>query len=198
MPGLNTCSDQELLLLLKKGDDTAFTEIYARYWEKMATYAIRLIKSETEGADIVQEIFVSLWNRRETIEVKGTLISYLIKATRNLSLRYIEKNISTNNFLERLSDNMKGISLTIDDQISVKQLQDEIDNAINKLPLKMREIYVLSRYEQLSHKEIAQKLGIAETTVKKQISNAIKVLSSSINSEFLTAFGVIFLHFIKN
>ncbi|WP_216846776.1 RNA polymerase sigma factor [Mucilaginibacter sp. L196] len=193
----NSLSDHELAILLREGDNAAFTEIYDRYWEKMASYAIRLTKSEDEGADIVQEIFVSIWNRREVVEVKGTLVSYLIKSTRNLSLKYIEKNITKSHFLERLSESMKDVLSDFNDQVSLKQLQGHIDETVDKLPSKMREIYLLSRNEQLSHREIAQKLGIAENTVKKQISNALKILSSSINGEFSAAVAVLFVHFLK-
>ena len=190
-------TDTELISLLNKGDDSAFTEIYERYWEKMADYAIRLTRSEEEGADIVQEIFVSLWNRKEVLEVKGSLISYLIKSTRNLSLRYIEKNITKHNFLERFSVHMQDALTNFDDKISVKQLQDHIDGTVEKLPKKMRQIYILSRDEQLSHREIAQKLGIAETTVKKQISNALKILSGSLNGEFSATAMAFFIYFLK-
>lgn len=190
-------SDIELLTLLKGGDDAAFTEIYDRYWEKMADYAIRLTKSEEEGADIVQEMFVSLWNRREIVEVKGTLVAYLIKGTRNLSLKYIEKNLNKNNFLERLSDTMQSAMMETHDHVSLKQLQEHIDGTIERLPTKMKAIYVLSRDEQLSHKEIAARLGIAENTVKKQISNALKILSTSLKGEVTASAFVLFCHLIK-
>lgn len=175
------CTDEELILRMKSGEQTAFTEIYNRHWEKMASYAIRLTRSEDEAADIVQEIFVSLWNRSAELEIKGTLISYLIKATRNLSLRYIQKNIVKHDFLLRLSAHHK-ISITdIVEEIIVKELQLKVDDAVTRLPSKMQQIYLLSRNEQLSYREIAELLGIAEGTVKKQISNALKLISASIS-----------------
>ncbi len=190
-------TDQELLRLLNKGDDDAFSEIYDRYWEKMANYAIRLTRSEDEGADIVQEIFVSIWNRKEILDIKSTLGAYLIKSARNLSLRYIEKNLQKHHFLERFSESMKDVKLDFNDKLALKQLQHNIDEAVDKLPSKMKEIYSLSRNEQLSHREIAQKLGIAENTVKKQINNALKILSASINRESSAVVGFLFIHFLK-
>ena len=175
------CTDKELIHLMKSGEQAAFTEIYNRHWEKMANYAIRLTRSEEEAADIVQEIFVSLWNRSEALEVKGTLISYLIKATKNLSLRYIQKNIAKDDFLLRLSAHHKISISDIVEDIIVKELQLKVDDAVTRLPSKMQQIYLLSRNEQLSYREIAELLGIAEGTVKKQISNALKIISSSIS-----------------
>lgn len=187
MSAYTNISDNELVVLLKKGDDYAFSEIYSRYWEKMAAYAIRLVKSEDEGADIVQEIFVSLWKRREVIEIKGTLAAYLIKSTRNLSLKYIEKNITKHHFLDHLSEHAKELFSDFQDDISFTELQVHVDKVIADLPSKMKRIYLLSRDEQLSHREIALQLGIAEGTVKKQISNALKIISTAIKKSDLSS-----------
>lgn len=197
MSNYSIFTDQDLIDLLRKGDDAAFTEIYNRYWEKMASYAIRLTKSSDEGADIIQEMFVSLWNRRESLEVKGTLISYLIKGTRNLSLKYIEKNLTKHQFLDRLSALSQNLGSEIEENLSAKELQKYVDGAVAKLPGKMKEIYLLSRDEQLSHREISQRLGIAEGTVKKQISNALKIISTHIKPNLSGAIYVILMHILK-
>ncbi|WP_443943679.1 RNA polymerase sigma factor [Pedobacter sp. AW1-32] len=180
MANFSTFHDDDLVRFLQSGEYDAFTEIYNRYWEKMVSYAIKLTKSEEEGADIVQEIFISLWNRRYTIDIKGNLASYLIKGTRNLSLKFIQKNITKNDFLERFSTRADFIYLDIEQNISAKELQNSVDAAVSKLPSKMKEIYLLSRNDQLSHREIAQQLNIAQTTVKKQINNALKFIHKSI------------------
>lgn len=190
-------SDNELVTLLKAGDEAAFAEIYSRYWEKMVSYAVRLTKSQEESADITQEIFVSLWNRRTEVVIKGTLASYLIKSTRNLSLRYLERNVAGEGFFEELNEYIIDKSQNIENGISLRDLQASIDLSISKLPKKMREIYVLSRDEQFSYREIAQKLGIAEGTVKKQISNALKAISESLNGQISAAMTAIFIHLLK-
>lgn len=191
-------TDSELIHFMKAGEQAAFTEIYNRYWEKMANYAIRLTKSEDEAADIVQEIFVSLWKRSAALELKGTLIAYLIKATRNLSLKYIEKNIAKNSFLERLFVHHQGGVSGIVEDIIVKELQHNIDHAVAKLPAKMQQIYLLSRNEQLSYREIAEILGIAEGTVKKQISNALKIISSKVTHRVSGLTCIIISHLLHH
>ena len=194
MPSLSHVPDLELILLINQEEEQAFTEIYNRYWEKMASYAVRLTKSEEEAADIVQEIFVSLWNRRTTLTVKSTLGAYLIRSTRNLCLRYIERNINTSDFLDKITEQAVDNSLNIEESISLKELQDNIDLGIAKLPKKMREVYLLSRDEQLSYREIAEKLNIAEGTVKKQVSNALKIIADSLNGKLSATMMAIFLH----
>lgn len=190
-------SDDELLLLLKKEDRAAFSEIYNRYWEKMVYYSVRLTKSDDESADIVQEIFVSLWNRKLELSVKGSLVSYLIKSTRNLSLRYIERNIHKMDFVEKLTEFIVDKSQDIEENISFKELQEKIELGIAKLPKKMQQVYLLSRDEQLSYREISEKLGIAEGTVKKQISNSLKIISESLNGKLSIAMGALLIHLLK-
>ncbi len=197
MPSLSHLPDSELILLIKQEEEQAFTEIYNRYWEKMASYAIRLTKSEEEAADIVQEIFVSLWNRRNILVIKSTLGAYLIRSTRNLCLRYIERNINTCDFLDKITEQAVDNSLNIEESISLKELQENIDLGIAKLPKKMREVYLLSRDEQLSYHEIAKKLNIAEGTVKKQVSNALKIIADSLNGKLSATMMAIFLHLLK-
>ncbi|MFC1225912.1 RNA polymerase sigma factor [Pedobacter sp. BG31] len=197
MPSLSHLPDSELILLIKQEEEQAFTEIYNRYWEKMASYAIRLTKSEEEAADIVQEIFVSLWNRRAILVIKSTLGAYLIRSTRNLCLRYIERNIHTFDFLDKITEQAVDNSLNVEESISLKELQANIDLGIAKLPEKMRKVYLLSRDEQLSYREIAKKLDIAEGTVKKQVSNAIKIIADSLNGKLSASMMAIFLHLLR-
>lgn len=190
-------TDLELLILLKKGDRAAFTEIYDRYWESMADHATRLTKSREEAADIVQEIFVSIWNRKTLLEEQVPIAPYLMRSTRNLSLRFIRDNIHRHHFLERLSEAASEVREAAGDLLQLKQLQGRIDEIVETLPPKMKEVYQLSRTEQLSHKEIARRLGISETTVKKQINNALKLITSSLGKDFIAAFGLIFMHLVK-
>ncbi|MCZ4221761.1 RNA polymerase sigma-70 factor [Pedobacter rhodius] len=197
MVSVTHLSDDELLLLLKKEDKLAFSEIYNRYWEKMVSYSVRLTKSEDESADIVQEIFVSLWNRKLELIVKGSLASYLIKSTRNLSLRYIERNIHSIDFVEKLTEFIVDKSQNIEENISFKELQDKIESGIAKLPKKMQQVYLLSRDEQLSYREIAEKLQIAEGTVKKQISNALKIISQSLNERLSVVMSALLIHLLR-
>lgn len=190
-------SDNELLALLHKESELAFSEIYNRYWEKMYSYSIRLTKSDEESADIVQEIFISLWNRKKDLTVKGSLASYLIKSARNLSLRYIERNIHLTDFSEKLTEIIADTSQNIEESISVKELERQIELGIEKLPKKMKEVYILSRNEQLSYREISAKLNISEETVKKQIHNSLKIISSALRGTLSSATYLLFLHLLK-
>ncbi|QES90227.1 RNA polymerase sigma factor [Rhizosphaericola mali] len=175
-------NDTQLLSFIKSGNAEAFKEIYERYWERMADYVIKVIKNETEAQDIVQEIFISIWKRREIIEIKGELLAYLLKSARNLSLRYIEKNLNKQSFYQSLNNHLNDFQFTNFTALELKELEEQINNAIEALPAKMQEIFKLSRFENLSYKEISERLNIADTTVKKQISNAIKIIKKDVDN----------------
>ena len=187
-------TDEQLLALLKGGDEAAFTELYDRHWERMSAYVLKVIQSPDDAKDIVQEVFVSIWKRREEIIVSGPLIAYLLKSVRNLSIRYIERNITQHRFLDRLTEHTRQLDLTAVNSIELDELEKAVDAAIAKLPPKMQEVYRLSRYENLSYRDIATRLGIAETTVKKQVSNALKNIRSELGG--LSATAIIYQLFL--
>jgi RNA polymerase sigma-70 factor (ECF subfamily) len=184
----STYTDEQLLLFLREDEAAAFTEIYQRYWEQMALYVLKVIHSREEARDIVQEVFVSIWKRRKELVVSGPLIAYLLRSVRNLSIRHIERNLDRYKFIDSLTEQMDKLpGLPEVNMIELKQLEEQVDKAIAALPPKMREIYLLSRQENLSYREIAQKLGIAQTTVKKQVSNALKNIRTDVGGLSVTA-----------
>lgn len=190
----HTLTDHELLTLLRAGESQAFSEIYERYWESLSLYTLKVIQSKEDALDIVQEVFVSIWKRRAELNIEVSLNAYLFKCVRNLSIKYIEKNITKRNFLSTLSLSFQDNDLTNIDALELKELEITIDNAVAKLPPKMREIYLLSRQENLSYRQIAEQLEIAETTVKKQVSNALKILRLEVDT--LTPTGLLLAVFL--
>lgn len=166
--------------LLRNSDAGAFEEIYRRHWERLALQVLKIIRSREDARDIVQEVFVSIWKRRMEIELKGPLIGYLLRSVRNVAIRYIEKNITRDHYLETLSDRVTVDSTSPGTYFEYKELKDTVDLAVANLPSKMQEVYLLSRNEKMTYKEIANRLGIAENTVRKQLSNALKSLRACV------------------
>lgn len=176
-----TYPDGELVSLLQKGDEKAFEEIYARYWEKLSVYVLKAIRSQEDAMDIVQEVFISIWKRRDTIQIPGPLAAYLYRSVRNGSISYIERHLKEQGFLTSLAAHAAHLDLThAPSVLEVTELEQRLNAAINRLPVKMQEIFRLSRFENRSYREIAEALGIAETTVKKQVSNALKSIRSDL------------------
>lgn len=172
----STLSDAELTELLKDGDHMAFREIYNRFKAPLYVHAYNKLRNTEEAKDVVQELFVTLWNNRGTLNLTNDLISYLYAAVRNRVFRLIERKGLESNYITSIMGSVNEGNNVTDYRIRSSQLSAMIEKEIASLPPKMKNIFVLSRKCNLSHKEIAKQLGIAEPTVKKQVNNALKIL----------------------
>lgn len=172
----HACTDSDLLALLREDIRPAFDEIYARYWEKLFVYLLKVVEDKDDVKDLLQEIFVSLWHRRLDAGEISSLKAYLFVAARYKGFDYIKKNINKNRYLESLANFFEEEDHACDAQHAASELGGLIDREIDRLPEKMREVFILSRREDLSHKLISERLMISEKTVKKQINNVLKVL----------------------
>jgi len=169
-------SDNELVDLLKTGDQYAYTEIYNRYKGVLYQHAYKRLPNQGEVDDIIHELFTTLWTKRETIVFKTNLSGYLYTAVRNRILDYIShQQVESAYFanLQQFIDHGAGVT---DHRVRSNMLRDLIEKEISSLPAKMREVFELSRKSEFSHQEIADKLDISEKTVKNQIHNALKIL----------------------
>lgn len=181
MATLGTLSDNELLALLKEGDHAAFKAIYQRYKAVLFLHARRLLDSDEEAKDVIQEIFTMLWSKREELQFNTSVKSYLYTATRNKIFNLIARQKFEDSYISSLQKIIDAGEFLTDQQVIEKELRTIIELEVARLPEKMRAVFELSRNEQLSHKEIAEQLGISDKTVKKQINNAIKILRPKIN-----------------
>jgi RNA polymerase sigma-70 factor (family 1) len=176
-----TYTDKQLIISLRHGEADAFTEIYERYWDKLLVYTMRVIRQQPDAEDIVQELFVSIWRRRDTLDIEHALSTYLYNSVRYLAFRYIEKNSTYSGYLQRLAgwmDGEGGNAPGIEAEIFGRELEGQIDQLIRKLPEKMQEVFILSRRHHLSYKEIAERLSISEETVRKQVHKSLQILRS--------------------
>lgn len=135
-----------------------------------------MLGNAEDAQDIVQEVFVSLWTKGAGIQLHTSLAGYLFTAVRNRVLNLIEQSKTYQHHLDSLaaylSENAAPAADAVDEELLFKLFEAEIDN----LPRKMKEVFELRRQGELSYSEIADKLSLSDHTVKKQISNAIKIL----------------------
>lgn len=191
-------NDDELFCLLCEGDLDAFDQIYNAYWQKLFLYVVKVIRDKEAAEDIVQEIFVSLWSRREEISDQRTLSGYLFTAARFKGINFVQDQLKKGQHLDSLIDHFTARQDTLNESIEARELNAIIDDEIEKLPAKMRDVFVLSRREQLSHKEISDKLQISDKTVKKQINNALKHFRMVLNHDAVLSVSVIFHWLLLN
>lgn len=173
--------DPELTALLKEGDENAFTEIYNRYWKLIYAHVYKMIRAEDDSKDVVQEVFSSLWLKAAAIKDNTNISGWLYVAARNRVFDLIEKNKVRSDYVGEIAAFLSDPKNQQVDTIDEKRILEILEREIQKLPPKMREIFELSRKDDLSHKEIASMLNISEQTVKKQIQNALKAIKPKLN-----------------
>lgn len=180
--GIQLWPDDELLELMRQGDRSAFEKIYNKYWSKIYISAYNLLRDRQTCEDLVQEVLVNLWVRRENLEVKN-LNAFLYTA-----IRYkVFKVIRSGKVREDLFNEIETLIIPDNDtenSIAENDFNRFLEDCIATLPPKCREIFILSRKEQLSTKEIAERLGISAKTVENQITIALRKLRYNMG-EFL-------------
>lgn len=172
----NQLSDQELVILLNKGDRRAFAQIYDRYKFILHAHAVNKLRDREEARDIIQEVFTYLWSKYDVINLSGNLSGYLYGAVRHAILNKITRKQVQQKYLDSLKEFSAQDNILTDHRVRENQLRTLIEQEIKMLPPKMRVVFELSRKEHLSHREIAWKLEISEQTVSKQITNALRIL----------------------
>lgn len=180
--------DQRLLILLRQGDQEAYTVIYDRYKNLLYSHAYKKLGDPEEVKDVLQDLFINLWNKRADIPVAVNLSAYLYTATRNRVLNLISHKAVEHKYISSLQQYIQEGTFTTDLTIQEKELAALIQKEIDLLPPKMREVFLLSRSAYLTHQEIAEQLSISEQTVAKQVTNALKILRVRLGSFILLLF----------
>lgn len=178
-------SEEEVLLNLYRGSMDAFEQIYHAYWSDLYNYAYNILRDKIICEEIVQETFVSLWNRRQDLKITHSLQAYLFTAVKFQVFNYmksekVKRDYATSyvTFRESLVDNSN------EENIHLTDLRGLIENEVAKLPEKCQQIFRLSRNDHQSIKTIAEMLNISHKTVENQLTKALKQLRSSLGQFF--------------
>lgn len=184
-------TDLDLVQFIREDDREAYAELYRRYGIILLSHAFHMLNDRESAKDIVQEVFALFWEKRKKLELSRNLAGFLFTSIRNLILNQIAHQKVQEKYVDSMILFSDQHVPTADYHIREKQLTEYITHQIENLPPQMRKIFELSRYEQLSHKEIAEKLGLAEQTISKQITNALKILREKLGI-------LIYLYFLLN
>ncbi|PUZ26928.1 RNA polymerase sigma-70 factor, ECF subfamily [Chitinophaga costaii] len=181
-------TDQQLLSLLKDSSQGAYTQIYDRYHGLLYIYACKITKEESEAEDIVQDVFVYLWDKRKTIIFEKSLSAYLYSAVRYKFFDLLDHKKVRTNYSASFQNFTENFPVQADQILREKELSALIEKEIACLPDKMRNVFELSRKHHLSHREIAEILHISQKTVKNQVNNALKELRVKLSTLFTWLF----------
>lgn len=164
------------MLLIQHGDREAFTLFYQRHRTIMYMSAYHLLRDEDDANDAVQELFSEVWQHADRINTAGNIKGYLYTVLRNRILTAMSRSKYLDKYIDSyLAFESKGITTT-EDTVLARELEKLLEDKINQLPPKMREVYELSWNEDLSNKEIAKRMDISEGTVKQHKYQALRIL----------------------
>ena len=177
-------SNQQLINSIKQGDVAAFEELYKQYYIFLCLIAGHIVRNPSDAEEIVSDVFVKLWNIREKINITTSIKAYLVKAVLNTSINYIERSKISNKLTDSLSNSDYELLAWDSDyplgQLYEKEIMNILDQGINKLPDACRQIFILSRNEDMKYSDIADKLGISVNTVKTQMKIALARLRETL------------------
>ncbi len=179
MSAYSTYSDEALLEMLKESDKKAFSEIYERYWEPLFVLANNRLKKHMEAEEAVEDVFISIWNRRAALDIRHKLKTYLSVSVKHNVLRRLADQWS-----KMLDIDVADLSGEAVDStglwLAAKELEEQLNYGISLLPEKCRIVFVKSRKEGKSNARIAAELNISEKTVEGHITRATRTLRESI------------------
>ena len=192
-----TYTDKELLLQVAEGDETAFGNLYLQWHQLLAGYVFRITESRELTEEIVQDVFMNIWRVRETLAEINNFKHFLLVVSRNKAFDVLKKQLKEQK-LKHIweKENMSALPIAVD---AAEVARDSlIDQAIDSLPPRRKEVYLLSRHERIAYKEIANRLGISKESVKthlKLANNAISFFIRSNLPEITVLFINIFINF---
>lgn len=188
MTDYTNLSDLELLILLKEGNELAFSGLYNRYKQALYFHANRSLRDHDEARDMVQEIFTAIWTKRETLVIPKSVDAYLYGSIRNRILNFIAHQKVVSKYTDSIDTFLEQGKSSTDEIVREKELNNILMREIALLPEKMRVVFELSRNQELSYKQIAEKLNISDQSAKKQVLRAIKILRLKIKLNLFFTF----------
>lgn len=185
-----TNDEKQLAQAIKNGDEKAFDQLFRAWYEPLVRYAYSFTSGDADEAeDIVQQVFVQYWQQRETIDFQHSVKSYLYKMTHNRALNRLRSEQVKGRYAEHQARQSATATGPSDD---ADELESRFHEVLGDLPPQCRQVFELSRFEELKYREIGDQLGISIKTVETHMSKALRVLRREL-MEFLTVLLLIFL-----
>lgn len=181
-------SEQKLINGLRENDPGSFKLLFDKYYTPLVRYALKITNKQDIAEEIVQEVFIKLWEHRNNVNECDSLSAYLYISTRNRCLNYFKSKIRSFTWEDNLENIDQIDDLTPFEIISYDELSRNIETATDSLPEQCKIIFNLSRFSDLSNKDIAKHLSISEKTVENQMTIALKKLRKALYKYLHTIF----------
>lgn len=173
--------EKEWITGLQQGDNKALKSIFNQYYKYLLITAYNIVGDNAKAKDLVQDVFFEIWKKRSQIDIQYSLKAYLRKAVVNRGLNYLKMHKRIDWGEDHFNAQTPDQAASPHTLVEASDLQTLINNTINNLPPKCKTIFTLSRFEKISHKEIAQQLDISTKTIENHITKALKLIRTAVN-----------------
>lgn len=191
--------DEELFIFnrMAEGDKEAFRFFFEKYYPDLCNLVNLYLRDAIMSEEIVQDIFIYFWEKKEKIKIESSVKSYLLRASKNRSINFIRDERSKLDIHQRLADFNRQSADMPDKVMDANQVREVIDHAINNLPDRCREVYILGKEKNLSYKEISEEMGISVKTVEVQMGIALKKLREQLRPYYNDIFILFLFWMVK-
>ena len=171
----------DLVQRIRESDPVSFKMVYQLYWRKLYNVAYYIVQSESEAEDILQDVFSSLWYRREHLNIHVSIENYLVKAVKYTSFFYLKLHSRQKALQYETHPSVN----TVEDHVALKELERLVEKLLESLPFKTRQAFSLSRFEGLTYPQIAEIMDVSVKTVEYHISQALKKFSKGLAASIM-------------
>ena len=172
----NIHTDQMLVKSLQKGDVFAFNELFHKYSQKVYNFSIKHLENEEDTKDLIQEIFLKIWDKREKIDENKSFHGFLFTIALNSIRNYFRKKVKDRKLINRWLEESEQYSDSTKLSTEFRSLERVVNSVVEQLPSKRRMVFKLSRNEGLSNSDIAKQMNIKKKTVENHLNLALKFL----------------------
>lgn len=170
---------ERIVQLIREGNDESFRGIFHAYYEGLCQYAFTLLRDMDDAEDVVQSMFLKIWEKRQTLNITHTIKSYLYKSVYHQCINQFDHRAVRVKFQERVS--VEKSQSVQHPEVFPHELEERIVAVIKTLPKQCRTIFMMSRYQEMKYSEIAKELDISVNTIENQISKALRILRAHFN-----------------
>jgi RNA polymerase sigma-70 factor (family 1) len=186
-------TDEELMLEIKADNMLAFDILYKKYSKRLYKFAFSILKSNEESENIIQDVFLNLWENRQKVDKDSSVKYYVFTIVHNSAISLIRKKARTTQFIEylKLQQNLNQEPVNV--EYEYNELKERLDLIVNHLPLRQKEVYILHNVEGLKYQEIAKRLNISENTIENHMSRALRTIREKLGNFSLVPLLFFFL-----
>ncbi len=191
-------NEKLLLQRIAESDDASFAKLYEAYSDSLCQFVLKYVKSKEFSNDIIQEVFIRIWEHRNELHTIDSFKAYLFTIARNLTLNFLKRASKENTVKAEIARNYKPVDSNAEDRLLSNQYRQFIEEVLQSLPAQTRTVFRLCREEEKSYDEVASCLGISRSAVKKHIVRSHKFFKERMLDHPDLQFGILFILFLKS